>query len=116
MLKTRLSLLALLIAQSASAETLQEKVINDNVERIVVTGSRIVESIDEVPATITIINRQQIEAQLKVSPELQSLLAALVPGLAPSTGSSSNSGQTLRGRSPLVMIVCRNLHHYEMAL
>jgi len=104
MLKTRLSLLALLIAQSASAETLQEKVINDNVERIVVTGSRIVESIDEVPATITIINRQQIEAQLKVSPELQSLLAALVPGLAPSTGSSSNSGQTLRGRSPLVMI------------
>ncbi|MGB2740894.1 MAG: TonB-dependent receptor [Cognaticolwellia sp.] len=104
MLKTRFSMLALLIAQSVSAETLQETIVEDNLERIVVTGSRIVESIDEVPATITIINRQQIEAQLKVSPELQSLLAALVPGLAPSTGSSSNSGQTLRGRSPLVMI------------
>ena len=104
MLKTRLSLLALVIAQSANAETPKETVIENNLERIVVTGSRIVESIDEVPATITIINRQQIEAQLKVSPELQSLLAALVPGLAPSTGSSSNSSQTLRGRSPLVMI------------
>jgi len=106
MLKTRLTLLALLITQNAFAEAANatNTMSADNLERIVVTGSRIVESIDEVPATITIINRQQIEAQLKVSPELQSLLAALVPGLAPSTGSASNSSQTLRGRSPLVMI------------
>ncbi len=94
MLKTKLSLLTLLIVQNVSAETV--KAPQENIERIVVTGSRIVESITEVPATITIINRQQIEAQLKVSPELQSLLAALVPGLAPSTGSSSNSSQMAR--------------------
>lgn len=95
-----------MIAHSANAESLKQNEIVDenNIERIVVTGSRIVESIDEVPASITIINRQQIEAQLKVSPELQTLLATLVPGLAPSTGTSSNSSQTLRGRSPLVMI------------
>lgn len=106
MIKTRLSLLALLIAHNVNAEMLMqnETVDKNNIERIVVTGSRIVESIDEVPASITIINRQQIEAQLKVSPELQTLLATLVPGLAPSTGTSSNSTQTLRGRSPLVMI------------
>lgn len=106
MLKTKLTLLALLISQSVNAQVINttEKNDNESIERIVVTGSRIVESIDEVPATITIINRKQIEAQLKISPELQSLLAALVPGLAPSTGSSSNSSQTLRGRSPLVMI------------
>lgn len=106
MVKTRLSLLALLIANSVNAESLQNNEITDesNVERIVVTGSRIAESIDEVPTSITVINQQQIEAQLKVSPELQTLLATLVPGLAPSTGTSSNSGQTLRGRSPLVMI------------
>jgi len=76
----------------------------EDIERMVITGSRIIESIDEVPTSITIINRQQIEAQLKVSSELQTLLATLVPGLAASTGTSSNSGQTLRGRSPLVMI------------
>jgi iron complex outermembrane receptor protein len=106
MIKTRLSLLALMIVHSVNAESLQKNKATDenNIERIVVTGSRIVESIDEVPASITIINRQQIEAQLKVSPELQTLLATLVPGLAPSTGTSSNSSQTLRGRSPLVMI------------
>lgn len=106
MIKTKLSLLALMVAHSVNAESLQknEAIDESNIERIVVTGSRIVESIDEVPASITIINRQQIEAQLKVSPELQTLLATLVPGLAPSTGTSSNSSQTLRGRSPLVLI------------
>lgn len=106
MIKTRLSILVLMVAQSVNAQTLtpNENIDENNIERIVVTGSRIVESIDEVPATITIINRQQIEAQLKVSPELQTILATLVPGLAPSTGTSSNSTQTLRGRSPLVMI------------
>ncbi|MCI2282998.1 TonB-dependent receptor plug domain-containing protein [Colwellia sp. MSW7] len=73
-------------------------------ERIIVTGSRVIESIDEVPASITVISRKKIEQHLKVSPELQSLLAMYVPGMATSTGTSSNAGQTLRGRSPLVMI------------
>lgn len=101
MLKTKVGLITLLVSQGLYAQTSQ---IDKDIERVVVTGSRIVESIDEVPATITVINRQDIESQLKVSSELQSLLAALVPGLAPNTGSSSNSTQTLRGRSPLVMI------------
>ena len=73
-------------------------------ERIIVSGSRVIESIDEVPASITVISRKQIEDHLKVNPELQSLLAQMVPGLAPDTGSSSNTGQSLRGRAPLVMI------------
>jgi iron complex outermembrane recepter protein len=73
-------------------------------ERMVVTGSRVIESIDEVPASITVISQQQISDHLKVSPELQSLLASYVPGMAPDTGSSSNAGQTLRGRKPLIMI------------
>lgn len=76
----------------------------DDTERMVITGSRVVESIDEVPASITIINQQQIRDHLKVSSELQSLLAMYVPGMGPDTGSSSNTGQTLRGRSPLIMI------------
>jgi iron complex outermembrane receptor protein len=110
-LKTSLTLLAILISgQVHSQETqsvvnqAQKKSKEQNIERIIVTGSRIAESIDEVPASITIITQKQIAAQLKVSSEIQSLLANLVPGMAPSTGTASNSGQTLRGRSPLVMI------------
>jgi len=110
-LKTSLTLLALIISgQALSQENqsvsnqMQPTPDEQDIERIIVTGSRIAENIDEVPASITIISQKQIAAQLKVSSEIQSLLANLVPGMAPSTGSSSNSGQTLRGRSPLVMI------------
>lgn len=110
-LKTSLTLLALIISGQAlsqenqsEANQVQQKSNEQDIERIIVTGSRIAENIDEVPASITIITQKQIAAQLKVSSEIQSLLANLVPGMAPSTGSSSNSGQTLRGRSPLVMI------------
>jgi len=110
-LKTSLTLLALVISgqvhskesQSAVSQVQQQSKEQD-IERIIVTGSRIAESIDEVPASITIISQKQIAAQLKVSSEIQSMLANLVPGMAPSTGTASNSGQTLRGRSPLVMI------------
>ncbi len=72
--------------------------------RVIITGSRIEESIDEVPASVTIISREELEEQLLVTSDLQTILSVLVPGLAPSTGSSSNSSVTLRGRSPLVMI------------
>lgn len=110
-LKTSFTLLALIISSQALSQEnqselnqIQKKPKEQDIERIIVTGSRIAENIDEVPASITIITQKQIAAQLKVSSEIQSLLANLVPGMAPSTGSSSNSGQTLRGRSPLVMI------------
>lgn len=105
MLKTSLCLLSVAVSACAIAdENSKNKYSADQLEHVIVSGSRIFESIDEVPASITVINQQQIQQHLKVNPELSSLLAQMVPGLGPSTGSSSNSGQTLRGRAPLVMI------------
>lgn len=98
--------LALVITASAYSQTyaVTESANSDKNEIIIVTGSRIQETLDEVPASVIVINNKQIEQQLKVSSELQSLLASLVPGMAPNTGSTSNSSQTLRGRAPLIMI------------
>lgn len=73
-------------------------------EQVVVTGSRVSESVTEVPASVTVLGTDAIAEQLRVTPEIQNLLALRVPGMAPSTGTSSNSGQTLRGRAALVMI------------
>ena len=75
-----------------------------DIERIIVTGSRSVESIDEVPSSVTLIDNETLSRDMQISSELQNMLAFRVPGMAPSTGTSSNSGQTLRGRMALVMI------------
>ncbi len=99
--KSHISVLSLFVGMAVSAPSFSAEKIMEN---IVVTGSRVAENIDEVPASVTVIGQKQIEQHLKVSPELQSLLAMHVPGMAPNTGTSSNAGQTLRGRNPLVMI------------
>ena len=45
-----------LIALAVSAPSLANDAPND-MERIIVSGSRVIESIDEVPASITVISR-----------------------------------------------------------
>ena len=76
----------------------------EDVERILVSGSRVAESLDEVPASVTIISQKELQDQLKVSNDIQSLLATFVPGMSAANGTASNFAQTLRGRAALVMI------------
>ncbi|MDR9764943.1 TonB-dependent receptor [Shewanella baltica] len=75
-----------------------------NIERLIISGSRVVERIDEVTSSVTLIDNATLNQDLKVSSELQNILAMRVPGLAPSSGTSSNAGQTLRGRKALILI------------
>ncbi|PRY07431.1 iron complex outermembrane receptor protein [Pontibacter ummariensis] len=71
---------------------------------VVVSASRTPETIDQVPSSITVLSRKAIEEDMLVSSNVIDILSNKVPGLAPSTGTSSNWGQTLRGRPMLVMI------------
>ena len=100
------SLIALAVSTSFAVTAQQTVKTADitNIERIVITGSRMQESLDEVPASISIIDNKTITQDLLTSAELQTMLALHVPGMGPNTGSNSNSGQTLRGRNILVMI------------
>jgi iron complex outermembrane recepter protein len=106
----KLSLVAVAVSIGASAGDLKkveesDTLISDNIlERIVVTGSRIKEDINEVPASVSIVDSKQIAQDMLTSTELQNMLALHVPGMGPGRGASSNSGQTLRGRNALVMI------------
>lgn len=75
-----------------------------SMERMIVTGNRSVERIDEVPSSVTLIDNEALKQDILVSSELQNILAFRVPGMAPSSGTSSNSGQSLRGRQALIMI------------
>ena len=65
---------------------------NAIMEEMVVTGSRTPERIDEVPASVSVVNRDTLLQALKTSPELQNTLAIHVPGFGAATGSTSNTG------------------------
>ncbi|KZL47946.1 ligand-gated channel [Nodularia spumigena CENA596] len=71
---------------------------------LVVTATRTAAPIQNVPRSITVINREQIEEQTSLSRNLIETLGKTVPGLAPPAQGASNFGLTLRGRNPQVLI------------
>lgn len=71
---------------------------------VIVSASRKPESLDNVPSSVTVLSRKTLEDNLAVTSDITQILANEVPGLAPSAQSNSNVGQTLRGRSLLIMI------------
>lgn len=71
---------------------------------VIVSAGRTRETIDEVPSSVTIVGLKTLEQNIQITSNLGDILENRVPGLAPGTGLSSNFGQTLRGRSLLIMI------------
>lgn len=71
---------------------------------VIVSAGRTKETIDEVPSSVSIVGLKTIEKNINITTNPGDILENRVPGLAPSTGLSSNFGQTLRGRSLLIMI------------
>lgn len=71
---------------------------------IVVTATRTPKTIAETASTVQTISADEIAQQAGTGRKVADVLAQLVPSLAPSSGTSSNYGQTMRGRNVLVMI------------
>ncbi|MDZ8052738.1 MAG: TonB-dependent receptor domain-containing protein [Aulosira sp. ZfuVER01] len=71
---------------------------------LVVTATRTETPLQNVPRSITVINREQIGKQASTSRNLIEILGKTTPGLAPPAQGSSNFGLTLRGRNPQVLI------------
>lgn len=71
---------------------------------IVMTATRTPKSISEIAGTVQTISADEITQQAGPGRKVADVLAQLVPSLAPSSGTSSNYGQTMRGRNVLVMI------------
>lgn len=109
-----LSLLAMAISgclyandQTDSNSTATENASKKDVvalNKIVMTATRTPKSIAEIAGTVQTIQGSEITQQAGAGRKVADVLAQLVPSLAPSSGTSSNYGQTMRGRTILVMI------------
>ena len=71
---------------------------------VIVSAGRTKETIDEVPSSVSIVGLKTLQQNINITTNLGDILENRVAGLAPSTGLSSNFGQTLRGRSLLIMV------------
>ncbi|MGN6400570.1 MAG: TonB-dependent receptor [Flavisolibacter sp.] len=71
---------------------------------VIVSAGRTRETIDEVPSSVSIVGLRTLQQNVNITTNLGDILENRVSGLAPSTGLSSNFGQTLRGRSLLIMV------------
>ncbi|WP_394775500.1 TonB-dependent receptor [Flavobacterium sp.] len=76
----------------------------DQLDEIIVSASRKVETLSKTPSSVTVINAKDIEDLSIVSPNIANIVAFAVPGLGSATNNTGNYGQTLRGRNPLVLI------------
>ncbi|PCH72382.1 MAG: TonB-dependent receptor [Flavobacteriaceae bacterium] len=73
-------------------------------DEVVISASRSSEKLSEIPTSITVVGTKKLASLLQATSNINEILEFAVPGLAPSTGTYSNWGQTLRGRQLLVMI------------
>ena len=71
---------------------------------VVVSAMRETEQIRSVPTSISVVGPEELDTQTALTGDLGDMLAQTVPGLAQSTGTLSNFGQTLRGRNLFVLI------------
>jgi iron complex outermembrane receptor protein len=97
------SLLALLAASAAVAQQASPPAVIE-LDTITVTAARAERRSAEIPQSIQILDRAEIEEQLKFSGNAASALAKLVPGYSTPTQTVSSASENYRGRDLLVML------------
>ncbi len=78
--------------------------VPNTLDDVLISTSRKPENVKNVTASVTIVNKQKLEKELAIVPDLSTILANQVPGFAPTAQTGNNVGQNLRGRPMLVMI------------
>lgn len=73
-------------------------------ETVVVSASRSNVEADKAPQTVVIIRKEDIARQLTLSTNSSDVLSNILPSYTPSRGKMNGSGETLRGRTPLILI------------
>lgn len=89
---------------SATAATAAAAGRASDIEEITVSATRTAQPASAIPGTVTLIDRELVALRSNISDDLASVLAATVPGFAPSSQKLAGRGETLRGRNPLYLI------------
>ncbi|MBB4845904.1 iron complex outermembrane receptor protein [Paucibacter oligotrophus] len=76
----------------------------ESLGRVVVTATRGTKAVEKIPGAVSIIAREEVDRQTLISEDPSQLLAVTVPGYSPSRQKLSSFGESLRGRSALLLL------------
>lgn len=76
----------------------------DLLDQITVTAARTDRPTSDIPQTVQVVGRDQIDKQLRLTGNTATALSRLIPGYSVSTGTISSASETFRGRNVLVML------------
>ena len=103
-LSTSLTLLSLAISTQLYAQNVEQTSTVNQLAPIVMTATRSAQSIAEIAGTVYRISQEDIAKQAAAGKSTADILGLLVPSLTPSSGTTSNYGMTMRGRTVQYMI------------
>lgn len=71
---------------------------------VVVTATRGAKAIDKIPGAISVISQRELASQYLIADDPSQALATFIPGYAPSRQKMTSTGESLRGRQPLILL------------
>ena len=71
---------------------------------VVVTATRGAKAVDKIPGAVTVIGQQELSTQYLIADDPSQALATYIPGYAPSRQKMTSTGESLRGRQPLILL------------
>lgn len=74
------------------------------VAEVVVTATRGAKAVDKIPGAISVITQQELASQYLIADDPSQALSTFIPGYAPSRQKMSSTGESLRGRQPLILL------------
>lgn len=103
-MRTLLALMPCVLIAPAYAQDDTTKKDVASGDEMVITASRSNIQQQKAPQVVTVITKEQIEQQMQVTSDSSQILSNLLPSFSPSRQKMTGSGETFRGRAPLVMI------------
>lgn len=90
--------------QITPLEPIRLKDGNKNLNEFVVSAGRARESMNAIPASVSVLKAKEIQEQATINNSIAAILGNTIPGLGMPNNKATNTGQTLRGRNVLVLI------------
>lgn len=93
----------LMTAPQAAAWQEQSTDKEQELASVVVTATRTAKAVDKIPGAVSVITQQELATQYLIADDPSQALATYVPGYAPSRQKMTSTGESLRGRQPLIL-------------